>query len=178
MKLVLAVFVLAFATSSVRAEKIIAVRGPAPALPVEAKWIGTKKLPRIDDMRGSVILVHFWHEGSDPCRNNFGFFGGWMERFGVKGALKIVGIHGPDTVDNPENADIEKTATKMSKIFPTAIEETDLTMKAWKVGQVPTLFLIDKKGQLRYSWEGQMNFRRLHGDLMVEEKIVELMNEK
>jgi hypothetical protein len=165
-------------SSASHGQKVLTKTGMAPPIPSEGKWVVEKKRPRLEDMRGSVVVVHFWVEGSDTCKNNFAVLAEWKAKYGPGGGFNVIGIHGRPIEDNPTKEDIEKTAKKMRNIFPTLIEDTEQTMKAWNVDQVPTLYVIDKKGRLRYSWEGQLNFRRLNGGDMVAAKIVELMQEK
>lgn len=177
MKLIRSIAVALFVVTPLGAQEVVKIRGTAPSFPPAGKWVGSTRPLRIEEMRGKVVIVHFWHEGSKICKLNSVVLKEWVSRYDPA-ALTVIGIHGPDYVNNPELPAIEKQAKQWAKAFPTVIDETDLSLKDWKVDQVPTLFLIDKKGQLRYSLEGQIVFKRMRGDLLLQAKIDELLKEK
>lgn len=159
------------------AQELVTLTGYAPELPPSAKWVGSSTPLRMEDLKGKVVIVHFWRTEDEACEANFKVFEKWLATWGPK-QLVIVGIHGPDLENNPEFKAIEKEALKYVKVFPTAVDELDQTTKAWKVERLPMTFLVDKRGQLRYGWEGQMSYKRIRGDLFVNAKLEQLLNEK
>ncbi len=177
MQRLLTIFAMLVVAQGAPAQELVTRRGLSPELPAAAKWIGTGKPLRMEDLRGKVVIVHFWQADSGVSEANFKVYEEWLGKY-LPANLKIVGVHGPDPENSLEFATIEKKAKEQEKFFPTAVDSTDLTLKAWKVERVPTMFLIDKKGNLRYSWDGQLVYRRFRGDLIIGEKIDALMREK
>jgi len=177
MKLIGSIAAALFVVTPLAAQEIVKIRGAAPSLPPAGKWVGSSKPLRIEEMRGKVVIVHFWHEGSRICKLNSVVLKEWVSRYTSTG-LTVIGVHGPDFENTPALPAIEKQAKDWAKVSPTVIDETDLSLNDWRVNQVPTLFLIDKKGQKRYSWEGQIVFKRNRGDLLLAAKIDELLKEK
>jgi len=177
MKFVISCLMLVFALTPAMAQDLIKKRGPAPDFPTAGKWIGTTKPLTLERLRGKVVLVHFWRHGDEACESNFKVFESWLAKHAPAG-LTVIGIHPPDFENNPEPAEVEKTAVKYAKVFPSLIEETDFTVKGWNVNGYPTLFLIDRRGQFRAAFEGQLIYKRFRGDLVVEKFIDELLSEK
>ena len=50
--------------------------------------------------------------------------------------------------------------------------------RAWNVRRTPTFFLMDKKGNLRYCYEGFLEYQKLHNERVMRDKIEELLKEE
>ena len=177
MKFAIAPLLLLTLSLSAMGQEVIVRKEIAPELPAAGKWIASDKPLRLEDMRDKVVVVHFWKTQWDPCEQNFKVFDTIAREYNPK-TFQIVGIHALDLENNPEFTDIEKIALKHAKTFPTVVDDTDLNLKAWKVNTVPTTFVIDKKGKLRYAIEGQLVYRRFRGDLVLQKLVDDLMLEK
>jgi hypothetical protein len=57
--------------------------------------------------------------------------------------------------------------------------DTDGELKsAWKVRRTPTFYLLDKKGNIRYCYEGFLEYQKMHNEKLMRAKIKELLEEE
>ncbi len=52
------------------------------------------------------------------------------------------------------------------------------TWQAWENHYWPTVYLIDKKGEVRYRWDGELNWKETKGEKIMRQRIEELLAEK
>jgi hypothetical protein len=58
--------------------------------------------------------------------------------------------------------------------YPIAVDGHAKTWKAWGNQYWPS---VDKKGDVRYRWDGELNRRETKGERVMREKIEELLSE-
>ena len=61
--------------------------------------------------------------------------------------------------------------------FPVAIDNDGKTWKARDNNYWPSVYLIDKKGNVRYRWDGELNWKETKGEAIMRKKIEELLAE-
>jgi hypothetical protein len=66
-------------------------------------------------------------------------------------------------------------ANKMK--YPIAVDRDAKTWKAWENQFWPSVYLIDKKGFVRYRWDGELNWKETKGEPIMRKKIEELLAE-
>jgi hypothetical protein len=62
--------------------------------------------------------------------------------------------------------------------YPIAVDRNAKTWKAWDNRFWPTVYLIDKKGNVRYRWDGELNYQGAKGEPIMRKRIEELLAEK
>jgi hypothetical protein len=90
----------------------------------------------------------------------------------------VIGVHTPEF---PAEADVGRVRKKVAdhKIaYPVAIDNAARTWKAWGNLVWPGVYLVDRKGTVRYRWYGELNYRRTRGEPVMRAKIEELLAEK
>jgi hypothetical protein len=60
--------------------------------------------------------------------------------------------------------------------YPVAVDGRTLTWQAWENQWWPSVYLIDKKGDVRYRWDGELNWKE--GEKLMRARIEELLAEK
>ena len=98
--------------------------------------------------KGRVVLVNFWASWCPPCRKEMPS----MQRLLQKMADKPFAILAVDTGESREEA--EAFLKNMPVGFPVLLDPESIEAKRWKVFAMPTSFLIDKRGQVRYLLPG------------------------
>lgn len=119
------------------------------------------------DLKGKVIYLDFWASWCHPCRKSFPWLNDMHARYGQNG-LEIVAV----------NLDKDKSlADQFLKLLPAnfniAYDPETVSAKAFSVKGLPTSFLIDHRGDIRYQHKG---FRE-KDKARLEQLIIQLLKE-
>jgi peroxiredoxin len=147
----------------------------APEFTDVTRWINSKPLT-LEQLRGKVVVVHFWTNGCSNCMNNYPHYRAWQKRYAGKDVV-IVGIHSPETTGEREIARIRQQAEKHGLKFPIAVDNDLANWRAWKNEVWPAVYVVDRKGVVRYGWEGELNFQGQKGEETVRSVIDRLLAE-
>ena len=116
----------------------------APSLHVN-HWTNSKPLSEAD-REGSIVVVAFWSTWSEPCLKSIKFNNQLHQHYEDRDVM-VIGVcnkKGSDEMDN-----IVKTKNIQ---YPVAIDdEGDRSINAFAVESLPTYFVIDKQGRLRFA---------------------------
>jgi len=118
---------------------------PAPELKAQDLARATKTLA---DYRGKVVLLNFWASWCPPCLREMPS----MERLRIRMAgrpLAIVALDSAETAD-----EVNGFLSKMKLGFPILLDPDGSNTKRWKVFALPTTFLLDASGRVRYVLTG------------------------
>jgi len=125
---------------------------------------------KLVDYRGKVVLLNFWATWCPPCRREMPS----MERLYQKykdSTFTVIAINQMETTDHvfafTGQLDVDPTFTML-------FDKDSKVSQAYRVQGLPTTFLIDKKGMLRFRAIGGREFD--HPD--VEKQIKKLMEEE
>lgn len=91
--------------------------------------------------------------------------------------MVILGIHTPETAAEQESAAVKTKADRAGLNFPVLIDGTKANWNAWGNSMWPSVYLVDKRGYLRYFWPGELKWRGATGDQWMQERIEELLAE-
>ncbi len=158
------------------AQQPASMRIEAPELEGVSEWINTKPL-KLADLKGQVVVLHFWTFGCVNCIHNYPCYREWQENFAKKN-VTILGVHAPETEGEQKREKIKKKMKENKLTFPVAVDNDLKTWKAWDNRYWPSVYLIDKKGFVRYRWDGELNWKGVKGQEIMKKKIEELLDEK
>ena len=150
-------------------------RAPVPELSGDTRWINSDPLT-MKGLRGKVVVVHFWTNGCFNCINNYPHYKAWQERYSGKDVV-ILGIHTPETPGERDVEQIKAQAAKHGLKFPIAVDNTSTNWQAWNNRYWPTVYVVDRRGIVRYGWEGELNFGGQKGEETVRKVIDSLLLE-
>jgi cytochrome c biogenesis protein CcmG/thiol:disulfide interchange protein DsbE len=125
------------------------VGNPAPDFSVKAVAGGSGTVS-LKSLRGKVVLVDFWGTFCDPCKKSFPRLQDLHARY-VGSGLRIVGIS-EDEADDKEK--IPAFADSYGAKFTLGWDEDKAIAKSYKPDTMPSSFLIDRKGVVRYAHVG------------------------
>lgn len=148
----------------------------APEL-IESRYWTTGSAVNLASMRGKVVLVHFYAFQCHNCVANFGHYKRWDETLKRKG-VEVIGIQTPETPSEREPDKVIAAAKKEGFKFPVLIDVESKNWSAWGNTMWPTVYVIDKKGYIRYWWQGELNWQGATTDKKVEAVIDQLLKEE
>jgi peroxiredoxin len=148
---------------------------PAPEFPAGAEWVQGGPL-KLADLRGRVAVVHFWTNGCINCIHNYPAYRAWQAKYDTK-QVTIVGVHTPEFDWEALAKRVRQKAKDNGLKFPVVLDPDAKVWKAWGNRYWPAVYLVDKKGQVRYAWEGELHLDTAAGKRFAAH-IDELLAEK
>jgi thiol-disulfide isomerase/thioredoxin len=119
------------------------------------EWIERQPV-KLSDLRGQVVLLDFWAPWCGPCRYTLPNLARWQNEFKSKG-LVILGVtkyygHGDQKPLTPaEEIVYLRDFTKRNRLpYGSVVSDSNKNEFNYGVFSIPTSFLIDRKGVVRY----------------------------
>ena len=142
----------------------------APDLNNNGKWINTGKELTLMDLKGKVVLLEFWTFGCYNCTNTLPYLKQWYDKY-KSDNFEMIGIHCPE-FDNERNFEnVKSSVTDLGIKYPVLTDNEFSVWKEYDVHAWPTIILIDKNGDIRYTKVGEGKYDK------TESMIQELLNE-
>jgi len=117
---------------------------PAPTFSLSAL---SGSAASLDAYAGRVVLLDFWATWCDPCKLSFPAYQSLSAKYGD--ALAVVAISEDDEADGI-GAFIRETGAT----FPIAWDNDKAVAQRYQISGMPTLFIIDKSGLVRFVHSG------------------------
>jgi thiol-disulfide isomerase/thioredoxin len=148
----------------------------APELKEVESWINSKPLT-MSTLHGKVVAFHFWAFGCINCVHNLPHYNDWHKRFNSRG-LVLLGMHTPETQAEHDIAALKDKVQQFKIRYPVAVDDKNQNWKAWANSMWPSVYLVDKRGRVRYWWYGELNWQGAGGEKFMRQKIDELLAER
>jgi peroxiredoxin len=144
------------------------VGNPAPDFSMKAVS-GSKGTLSLKSLRGKVVLVDFWGTFCEPCKKSFPKLQDLNIKYGASG-FQVVGISEDESDDKDK---IPGFADTYGARFALGWDEDKSIARAYKPETMPSSFLIDKKGVIRFAHVGYHDGE----EVQVEKEIQELLKQ-
>ncbi|MHB1007612.1 MAG: TlpA family protein disulfide reductase [Chloroflexota bacterium] len=121
---------------------------PAPDLTLTSLDGQTLKL---SELRGKVVLLNFWATYCDPCKAEMPALEKIYKEVRDNGGV-VIGV------DQKEpSGTVKKFIAEYGLTFPVALDEKGAASDTYAVQYIPTTYVLDKQGVVRYMKVGQMD---------------------
>ena len=126
--------------------------GRAPDFTGNDSWLNTPggRPLSLAELRGKVVLVDFWTYTCINCLRTLPALRAWYQRYADDG-LEIVGVHTPEFAFERERDNVERAVRANGLRYPIAQDNSYATWRAWGNQYWPAKYLIDARGQVRYT---------------------------
>ncbi len=116
---------------------------PYPAKALALSDMSGKKFD-LASYRGRVVLVNFWATYCPPCLKEMPS----MERLQKRMAGKPFAILSVNVGE--QNSDVQAFLKQVPVTFPILMDRDASRLKAWKAFALPSSFVVDAQGRVRY----------------------------
>ncbi|WP_456024678.1 cytochrome c biogenesis protein DipZ [Pseudomonas protegens] len=128
-------------------------KGAMPSLSGAVQWLNSPEL-NAEALRGKVVLVDFWTYDCINCQHTLPYVKDWAKKY-AKDGLVVIGVHTPEygyerIIDN-----VRDQVKKLGITYPVAIDNNYSIWRNFDNQYWPAHYLIDAKGQVRYSHFGE-----------------------
>ena len=149
----------------------------APEL-VGGPWLNTPgdQPVSLASRRGKVTIVHFWTYGCYNCQNNLAAYARWYQQFAGRDVV-IVGIHTPETSSERVGANVVRHVKDFKIEYPVLFDQSETNWRRWQQRYWPTVYLIDRKGKVRFRWIGELNYGGKQGEASMAKLVEDLLRE-
>jgi len=127
--------------------------GPAPELSNDV-WLNSEQALRLADLRGKVVLLDMWTFGCINCQRVIPSLREWHDIYGVRG-LVVIGNHFPEFGYEEDLGNLKEALVRLDIPYPVTQDNEGKTWQAYENHYWPTLYLIDKRGHVRYQHIGE-----------------------
>jgi thiol-disulfide isomerase/thioredoxin len=127
--------------------------GEAPELNNEV-WLNTDQPVRLAEVRGKVIVLDMWTFGCINCRNVIPSLREWHSKYAAQGLI-VIGNHFPEFDYERDVNNLKDAIKRLDVPYAVAQDNDGATWQAYRTRYWPSLFVIDKRGHLRYTHIGE-----------------------
>jgi peroxiredoxin len=122
--------------------------------------------PTLSALKGRVVVLEFWASWCGICHAIAPTLNGWHDRYSAQG-VTVLGV----TTDPVELAG--RTAGELGMGYPLVSDGSGNTLRAYRAYALPTLFVIDKQGNVRDVLVGYSTPRLREIEALVRKLIAE-----
>ncbi len=143
-------------------EEIRNLLGSSEELPILKKapefvgltsWMNSEPLV-LKELQGKVVLVDFWTYTCINCIRNIPHIEAFHEKYKDNG-LVVLGVHTPEFEFEEDEGNVRRNVKEYGVEYPVALDNNYATWNAFENRFWPALYLIDAKGNIRYTHFGE-----------------------
>ena len=129
----------------------------APEFTGVTGFVNTPAAIKLSDLKGKVVLVHFWTYTCINCIHTIPHLNDWYQKYSNKG-LVIIGVQTPEFSDekniNSANAAVQNFQIK----YPIILDNNYVNWNAYGNSYWPRDYLVDNQGFIRYNHIGEGDY--------------------
>lgn len=128
-------------------------------------WFNSEPLI-IEQLRGHVVLVHFWDYTSIYCLRGFPYIREWYKRYREFG-LRVVGVHAPQFPFGRNPEIVAKALKKLDVRYPIVLDNDQVIWAGYASQEWPSIFLVDREGYVRWVQDGEVGYLETEREIQV-----------
>jgi peroxiredoxin len=125
----------------------IANSGSTPAPDFTLKSNSGKNI-KLSELRGQVVMINFWASWCGPCRQEMPILNQLYQRYEPMG-FTLLGVNVEE-----DKAAADKVLREIPVNFPVLYDSKNQVSESYQVRAMPSTFLIDRDGKVRYLHKG------------------------
>lgn len=110
---------------------------------------------KLSDYRGQRVMLNFWATWCPPCRAEMPD----METFYQENDVAVVAVNLTETEANL--TDVADFKESFNLTFPIFLDEKNEVATTYQIRPIPTSYMIDSKGIIRYKALGALNYEMM-----------------
>ena len=126
----------------------VAVNYHAPDLELENI---TGEVESLSDFHGQVVLVNNWAIWCPPCKAEMPTLAGYFDAHADEGFM-VIAIEAGDPRDQ-----VAQFAEDFDLPFKIWLDPGSKALNAFKNGNLPSSYVVDRNRTIRYAWTGEIN---------------------
>ena len=136
------------------------VLGRAPELVGVDPWFNTPdgESLRLAALRDRVVLLEFWTFACVNCQRTLPFLRRMHEQH--QPDFTVVGVHSPEFAFERSVQNVERAVREHGLEYPVGLDNDFAAWDAYGNRYWPTMYLIDRAGQIRYTHIGEGHYSR------------------
>src|SRR4051794_15201783 len=133
--------------------------GAAPDFTGNEHWFNTTdgRPLSLRELRGKVVLVDFWTYTCINCVRTLPYMKAWYRKYAGDG-LVIVGVHTPEFTFERDPGNVVDAIKREGLRYPVAQDNGYRTWEAYGNQYWPAKYLIDARGEVRYTHFGEGDY--------------------
>lgn len=148
----------------------------APEFPPGLHWLNTEAPLRLSQLRGRLVLLHFWTPCCINCTQVIPELKALEAKYGARG-LVTIGVHAHKFPHEVELNNVIAAAHKLNIQHPIVVDSDHFVWQSYAVRAWPTFVLIDANGKIDCVISGEGKFKEFDeriGEIIENSKGLEL----
>ena len=147
----------------------------APEFAGLTSWMNSEPFS-LKELKGKVVLIDFWTYTCINCIRNIPHIEAFYERYKDNG-LVVLGVHTPEFEFEKDVENVKESVKEHGVLYPVALDNDYATWNAFENRFWPALYLIDAKGNIRYTHFGEGQYAKTEAaiqQLLLEANLLSL----
>jgi thiol-disulfide isomerase/thioredoxin len=120
-------------------------------------YLNTPTPVKLADLKGKVVLVHFWTYTCSNCIHTIPHLNDWYQKYSNEG-LVIIGVQTPEFNDEKNIDNVNAAVHNFQIKYPIILDNNYVNWNAYGNSYWPRDYLVDNQGLIRYSHIGEGDY--------------------